>query len=383
MSMFFISLCIGFAKRVKGMDGVNAKTIYFLSAKAMGWMTLQCAVTFLVEAFDAAKLFNIDGDGPYDTFESSIGMLDMMVTPVFGVLLLSLAKAKPVKSIVLYAFQLPIFIALIAEIVTKEEWIFYTLYIYIFLCTLLVIVLTHIYVHKYQHLLMETYSNTARRGNSWVLVFEYFLIAQFSLWLVLDMLIKSDVSSICYYAFSLVLWTMYVRRIRMQNFDVKVLDEAEQYDVAELPQSDTAEDILPADMPKADEQTAVVSDVPDEQRPASHKDLTYARLGEQIHKYCVEERNFANPDLTVLDLVRAIGSNRTYTAKWFSDRGENFNVYINNLRLEYAENLLRNTDESIVNIYTKSGFSTPHNFRRVFKLKYGCSPTEYRANMGK
>ena len=56
----------------------------------------------------------------------------------------------------------------------------------------------------------------------------------------------------------------------------------------------------------------------------------------------------------------------------------NFNQYINGVRLNYASSLLKNSSDSITNIYLDCGFESQRTFNRVFKSRYKMSPREYR-----
>lgn len=56
----------------------------------------------------------------------------------------------------------------------------------------------------------------------------------------------------------------------------------------------------------------------------------------------------------------------------------NFNQYLNEIRLDYASQLLRTTDLSITDIFTTSGFGSQTSFNRAFLAKYQISPREYR-----
>ena len=59
---------------------------------------------------------------------------------------------------------------------------------------------------------------------------------------------------------------------------------------------------------------------------------------------------------------------------------QNFNEYINNLRIAEACNLLRESDKKIADISEDVGFGTIRSFNRAFKLSIGVSPAEYRSN---
>lgn len=101
-------------------------------------------------------------------------------------------------------------------------------------------------------------------------------------------------------------------------------------------------------------------------------------LAEALHNKCEMQILFCNPDLTLADLALAVGTNRTYLGEWFTENGTTFYHYINMLRVRHAASLLTNTDCSIKQIQTDSGFSNRTTFSKYFQKYYGCSPTEYR-----
>lgn len=53
--------------------------------------------------------------------------------------------------------------------------------------------------------------------------------------------------------------------------------------------------------------------------------------------------------------------------------------YVNNLRLQYAANLLTSTTKDILSISMELGFSSFSHFITIFKEKYGISPSKYRS----
>ena len=55
-----------------------------------------------------------------------------------------------------------------------------------------------------------------------------------------------------------------------------------------------------------------------------------------------------------------------------------FNDYLRGLRLDYAMRLINVTSISITDVCTKSGFNSPAHFSKVFKDRFGVSPTFMR-----
>lgn len=94
--------------------------------------------------------------------------------------------------------------------------------------------------------------------------------------------------------------------------------------------------------------------------------------------YCTH--NFKD-DIT-LDLVaEKLHLSKYYISHLINKRlKQNFNEYINNLRITEACNLLRETDTKIADISEDVGFGTIRSFNRAFKLIMGVSPAEYRSN---
>lgn len=116
-------------------------------------------------------------------------------------------------------------------------------------------------------------------------------------------------------------------------------------------------------------------------KPCDQPDANKPDIATALHDNCEATLFFCTPKITLLDLAKAIGTNRTYLSKWFSDHDITFYKYINNLRIEYAEQLLRTTDYSISQIQEKAGFSNKTTFFKYFAEHYNCSPTEYKKSV--
>lgn len=58
--------------------------------------------------------------------------------------------------------------------------------------------------------------------------------------------------------------------------------------------------------------------------------------------------------------------------------GKTFTEYLNGLRLEKAMDLLVKADDRVADICVKTGFQNVNHFDRLFRMKVGVSPTQYR-----
>lgn len=332
----------------------KARTIYLLSSIAMGWNSALCLISFLFFVTRTVP-FGLPGtDFPLYQCQT-LNLLNMMVVPIIGTIVQGIACSKYATMRLLFVVQAPIAVALVFFPLFRTPIIYYALIAYIIIYVGLVIANTQRYIGRYQSILNDTYSNTAWRDIRWVHWFLWLTILQFGSWMLFDFIFSNHFSVTVHYLTSLVFWTLFAIFVRQQNFS---LDD----EMMQLINKSEEPDPTPAA----------------EEKVNTDEELEW--LSTRIEDYCKEKQHFLDPDLTVNDVTRAIGTNRTYLAKWFKLHGANFNSYINNLRAEYAATLLIQSNESITDIWTKSGFGTAYSFRSVFKEKYGCTASEYRTS---
>ena len=93
------------------------------------------------------------------------------------------------------------------------------------------------------------------------------------------------------------------------------------------------------------------------------------------------EDNHSNPNLKFEDVVRYFRFSKSYGYALFQKHlGESFSRSLRNVRVVKAEEALKNTTASISEIAYLCGFGSLSTFSKVFKEKYGNSPTKYRRN---
>ncbi len=92
-------------------------------------------------------------------------------------------------------------------------------------------------------------------------------------------------------------------------------------------------------------------------------------------------RNF-NKDITLESVANEVGLSSQYLSKIFKEKcGINFIDYITTKRLEFAENLLKNSDVNIKQVSKMSGYEDSNYFCRIFKKSTGLSPRQFRSNV--
>ena len=88
--------------------------------------------------------------------------------------------------------------------------------------------------------------------------------------------------------------------------------------------------------------------------------------------------NYAN-NITLENIAPLFGYNSSYLGKIFSKRmGENFNSYVDHIRIEKSKELLLNEDLKVYSVAERVGYRNVDYFHIKFKKYVGQSPAEYR-----
>lgn len=106
-------------------------------------------------------------------------------------------------------------------------------------------------------------------------------------------------------------------------------------------------------------------------------------LANKVQSLIIDKQMFLQANLKVADLARelAVPEYRISTALRNKSKGQNFNQYINALRVDYAKVLLADPSAqqwSVLVIGLESGFASVGPFTRAFKSITGCTPNQYR-----
>ena len=92
-------------------------------------------------------------------------------------------------------------------------------------------------------------------------------------------------------------------------------------------------------------------------------------------------REHACEGIHVADLVRVAALSRSVLERRFAGRvGRSLKAEILRVQLSRAQQLLRETDQSLSDIAERSGFKHPEYFSALFRLKVGVTPGRYRRN---
>lgn len=98
-----------------------------------------------------------------------------------------------------------------------------------------------------------------------------------------------------------------------------------------------------------------------------------------IQEKMENERMYLKPGLSVVDLAKSIGSNRTYvSASINSHSGKSFAMFVNTYRVEYAKQIMEKDGKlSVAQVAEMTGFASEESFRRNFRNITGKSPSDW------
>jgi len=111
-------------------------------------------------------------------------------------------------------------------------------------------------------------------------------------------------------------------------------------------------------------------------------------IGALLQQHCIDTQLYLQHDLTLLQLAKAIGTNRFYLSQYFSSLGTTYNAYINDLRVNHFVNLYHEAIDvhrsfTAQQLAQESGFRSYSTFSSAFKRKTNLSVTAWiRAHEG-
>ncbi len=104
------------------------------------------------------------------------------------------------------------------------------------------------------------------------------------------------------------------------------------------------------------------------------------KLFAELDRLIDEEKLYLDPDISRDQLLKQIHISKNVFAGLIQTyNGTNFNTYMNNKRLDHSLSLLKDFQGyTIEAVAVDSGFNSVRSFYRIFRDKYGMTPSEYR-----
>lgn len=348
--MSIIGMYLLFTKRSIFKNAANQSS---LMRKTTGVASLAWGASF---AIGYAEHF-LSANYNFDFYSLSI-ILDLFIAPVLIVLLLSMIQVSTTtKSIIAYNL-LPILL-LITFIFTQETWIVTVVAVYWSIDAVFFLRRFHTMQKIYKEKLKENFSDLENRELKWINTLAWLFVCYAALYLV-GHLCNIEIACIASYIICMIGWTFILWHVEHQKVLFNFWDRHEAHNpLAQISDEDTFEE-------KVD----------------LHP-MEYRWIHELLKKECEETKLYLQPDLSIAELAKQLGTNRSYLNQFFGSQDTSFYNYINKLRIDHAVSMIkdRQSGVSMDEISKMSGFLNPDTFRKAFAEQMGCTPALYIAKL--
>ncbi|MGM9861718.1 MAG: helix-turn-helix domain-containing protein, partial [Muribaculaceae bacterium] len=281
--------------------------------------------------------------------------IDLVVVPLYTHILRELCRPGHLIWSRVAIAEVPFVALIVLFIATKYEPFYIILVGYAVAYGVVYAVWVTIEIPRYNHSLKERFSYQENINLEWLRYIMLSFFALLLLWTIDSISINLYIE--CGYLLgSLTLWMIICYFLYRHESIIEELSAAEpQAEGDGLSQGDCGTD-LSAETPTA-----------------------ASEMSERIRALFIDKEFFLNPKLKLSDVAKQIGTNRTYLSNYFNrESGCTFFDYVNDLRIEYSCRLLTETDDTLDEVATNSGFNSLSTFRRAFVSRKHCTPNEYR-----
>jgi len=109
---------------------------------------------------------------------------------------------------------------------------------------------------------------------------------------------------------------------------------------------------------------------------------THQRDAAKLRDVIVTEKLYLQPRLSLQDLARHMATNETYISRIINQgTGGNFNRFVNQIRVECAQEGIKSKRGDLLQIALDSGFNSKATFNRVFKDITQLTPSQYKRQL--
>lgn len=229
-------------------------------------------------------------------------------------------------------------------------WSNYTVYnayvVFLWIVAVIFVIFASIKYKNYARYIRENYSNIDEIEISWLGYMFFFAFFEQTLYFVMSVRYNFFIE-LFYYISAISMWSIAIHYTRILRH-ITIIDTPE----------------------------------PEVAAMTENGQRTYAFAG-NIEELVESQKLYLEKDLTLSDLARKAGTNRTYLSDYFRNhKHTTFYDYINQLRIEkMAIPMIQQHPEYTIDyIAMESGFNAISTFRRAFIKITGMSPGQYRNN---
>ena len=337
----------------------------------------------------------------WEMYERVLNYLDVLCLPLTMLLghVVIYGQFPPVKF-----FAIPAGTILVAAVVSlfleDDDTFFYIVSsVFLVLCIMQFTWYIHC-VKTYHKKLLDHCSNIDNRQLGWLLQSQFPALLIACLYVPLVAIPDKSVYFVIYDALLMIVHFYIVLAVLIHRVDDDMLEVVSGIDYRAEARGEVQQPVVEASQPAAEatqpaaeapQPVAEASTVPVEAEPqtaepaaAPSDPLVWTRTERESYdfsdqmKKLEDEEFYTDPDVNIDWLADHLGTNRHYVSNYLNQILKmNFYEYVNSLRLQHAEHLLRTSNEKASAIGYMSGFNSEGTYRRLFKDRYGCTPTQY------
>jgi len=254
-----------------------------------------------------------------------------------------------------------VIIVIIGYIFCSEDYSLATFYVFSGIYAILLAYYSHLFLSVYQkfYLQMDNYFSDNETGRIRWIAFSFFAALSVGVMALMSTLFISTFVALL---FSVVFDVFYI------FFAIRFINYANQFHTLEHAMNNESSCKQEVIAENSVENIRVTADV--EQ---------FSMLEKKIEQW-VADKHFTEKGITIEILAARLYTNRSYLSNYFNTyKGKTFREWMNQLRIEEAQNLLlQNPEMTISDVASQVGFSDKTNFRHHFVKLVGITPKEWK-----
>lgn len=330
----------------------------------------------------------------WEMYERVLNYLDVLCLPLTMLLghVVIYGQFPPVRFFTIPAGT--ILVAAVVSLFLEDDDTFFYIVSSVFLVLCIIQFTWYIHcVKTYHKKLLDHCSNIDNRQLGWLLQSQFPALLIACLYVPLVAIPDKSVYFVIYDALLMIVHFYIVLAVLIHRVDDDMLEvvsgidyRAEARGEVSQPVVEAPQPVAEATQPAAEAPTVPVEAEPQTAEPAAAPSdpLVWTRTERESYdfsdqmKKLEDEEFYTDPDVNIDWLADHLGTNRHYVSNYLNQILKmNFYEYVNSLRLQHAERMLRTSNEKASAIGYMSGFNSEGTYRRLFKDRYGCTPTQY------
>ena len=289
-------------------------------------------------------------------------MLQLMAVPLCLMVIYTVTHERSIPWPWGLANSLPYVLALLAYLLSDSQTFYYGLMFFAAIHTVGILIYGFIAIRQYNKTLLANISADDHYSVNWL---RYILILYIGLAVVwtIATLQGSRMAIIIYNLLCVIFFSMLCYFVYRQENMLEALSAS-------------------ADGDDTDNLSDFASDSLENSTEDDYGQTTYP-FADRFDTVFSEGKIYLNATLTLNDLARELGTNRTYLSNYINQElHTTFYEYVNQWRVRRAKELLQGTNMLLEEVALQSGFNSMSSFRRYFSAQTGMSPIEYRKRNG-